>query len=281
MLSAAKLSSVLSNKLGGSPAAGAAVPELAKQLVQAWQNQSQGIIAINDKPDTTATVIFSHGLGDTGNGWSMGFQYEVAPKLPHVRFLFPTATQIPVTLNMGMRMPAWYDIPSLDKNRLAMDADGITDAVAYIQSIAVVERERLQTVLKAESADVASKRIVIAGFSQGAALSYMAGHTFPSPLGGIGALSGYLTARKELESNWESCNAATPLFTAHGTNDPVVPFSSGKESFELITKMKTERSAASGSDVSAVFKQYPMEHSSCPEEMDAFVAFLNRVVPKP
>jgi len=278
MLTAARLSTVI-GKLGGSAAAGAAVPELAKQLVQDWQNQSQGILVVNDRPDTTATVVFSHGLGDTGDGWSQGFTYEVAPKLRHVRFLFPTARQIPVTLNMGMRMPAWYDIPSLDKNRLAMDAEGITDSVAYIQSIAVMERQRLQQVLNTDVADVASKRIVIAGFSQGAALSYMASHTFPAPLAGVGALSGYLTARKELEANWEAANSVTPVFTAHGKHDPVVPFSSGEESFNLLSAMKRERAGTDATVGELSFNKYPMEHSSCPQEMDDFVAFLSRVLP--
>jgi predicted esterase len=278
MLSAAKLTSVL-GKLGVTAAASASVPELASELVRTWQSQSQAILRVNDSEAASATVIFSHGLGDTGDGWSMGFKYEVATHLPHVRFLFPTARKIPVTLNMGMKMPAWYDIPSLDKDRLTLDAEGIVDSVAYIHAIALMEQARLTAVMGDDkaAAEGASKRIVISGFSQGAALSYMAGHTYPAALGGIGALSGYLTARKELEAGWAPCNSATPLFTAHGKQDPVVPFTSGKESFELISKMKREKAAAG--DLSLQFKPYSMQHESSPEEMRDFVAFLKQVIP--
>lgn len=274
MLSVQRLSMVL-GKLHASQPSGTKLIDYATALNATWQQKSQPFLIVNNGADTTATVIFSHGLGDTGNGWAQGFEYEVAPQLRHIRFVFPTARSIPVTLNGGMRMPAWYDIPSLDRNRLLMEAEGITDSAALIQSIAVVEADRL-------AKHGASKRVVIGGFSQGAALSLLSAHTFPDRLAGVAALSGYLTAQTELKAKWEQANSDAPLFMAHGQYDPVVPYESGSKSYDLLVDLKkgrlTAADAGTGRDWS--FNTYPMEHTSSPAEMQDFVAFLRRVVPR-
>jgi predicted esterase len=269
MFTAARLAS-LSQLLGAKVAAGATLVASAQTIMQAWQDESTRIFQVNGGQQTTATVIFTHGLGDTGMGWSQSFQYEVAPHLPHVRFLFPTARNIPVSLNGGMSMPAWYDISSLDRNRLAMEAEGIVDSCGYIQSIAAVEAERLKS-------HGGTRRVVIGGFSQGAALSIFAAHTYPESLGGVVALSGYMTARKEMDKHFEKANAATPLFMAHGTRDPVVPYQSGKDSFDLLVDTKRKHAAAA---VDAVFETYQMEHTSNPKEMADLVKFLKKVLPE-
>jgi phospholipase/carboxylesterase len=240
----------------------ASVADGARALTNSWQTMSHKVLTVN--PDaTSAAVIFSHGLGDTGNGWAQGFACEVAPQLPHIRFLFPTARSIPVSLNGGYRMPAWYDIESLDKNRLQMEATGIEDACAFIHALVALEAEKIKG---------GASRVVVGGFSQGAALSLVAGHTFPEKLGGIVALSGYLTAQKVISANWANENAATPLFMGHGRQDPVVPFELGKESFDIVKRLK-------GDLAPARWAEYNMEHSSCSEEMHDLVGFLNGVLP--
>lgn len=255
----------LANKLRLYPDDDAPTLQVRGAVIAAWQRNSMGVIPIMPKKDHKATVIFSHGLGDTGAGWAQGFQYEVAPHVPGIKFIFPTARSIPVTLNGGMAMPAWYDIAGLDRDRLKEEANGILDSSVFIHALAAMEAET-----------VGADKVIIGGFSQGAALSLMAAHTFPEKLGGVIACSGYLTARSDLDKWWSNSNAETPLFMAHGTQDPMVPFESGKESYELIVAKKAERAGVDAAKIDAAFKSYRMEHGSCAEEMGDLVQWLKR-----
>ncbi|KAG6579848.1 Acyl-protein thioesterase 1 [Phytophthora cinnamomi] len=214
------------------------------------------IVLSPEKP--SAAVVFLHGLGDTGHGWSDAMAM-LAKGLPHIKFVLPTAASMPVTLNMGMRMPAWYDIKSLARVN-GDNADGI-DA----------SRDRVLSIIEKEvAAGIPLSRIVLGGFSQGAALSLFSGYQGKTVLGGIVAMSGYLPRSGSFQFAPET--ADVPLLMCHGEQDPVVRFDYGK-----MSKEKLE--AAGVKDVE--FHTYPdMEHGACMEELDDVTKWLQRVVPE-
>ncbi|CAI5720786.1 unnamed protein product [Peronospora destructor] len=206
----------------------------------------------------TAALVFLHGLGDTGHGWSDAMAV-LAKGLPHVKIVLPTASSMPVTLNMGMQMPAWYDIKSL--GRVDRDnADGI-DA----------SRDRIMTIVEKEVATgIPPSRIVLGGFSQGAALSMFSGYQTKIALGGILAMSGYLPRYNSFQLAPETANV--PLLMCHGEQDPVVRFDYGK-----MSKVKLETAGVKNVE----FCSYPdMEHSACMEELDDVTKWLQRVIPE-
>ncbi|KAG3079494.1 hypothetical protein PI124_g19592 [Phytophthora idaei] len=214
------------------------------------------IVLSPEKP--TAAVVFLHGLGDTGHGWSDAMTM-LAKGLPHVKFVLPTASSMPVTLNMGMRMPAWYDIKSLSRVN-GDNADGI-DA----------SRDRIMTIIEKEvAAGIPLSRIVLGGFSQGAALSLFSGYQTKTVLGGIISMSGYLPRYASFQFAPDTTDV--PLLMCHGEQDPVVRFDYGKMSKE---KLET----AGVKDIE--FHSYPdMEHGACMEELDDVTKWLQRVIPE-
>ncbi|KAJ0399392.1 hypothetical protein P43SY_008150 [Pythium insidiosum] len=217
----------------------------------------EGTIEITpEKP--TATVVFVHGLGDTAHGWADAMQM-LSKDLPHVKFVLPTAKSQPVTLNMGMRMPSWYDIKSLSKSD-DDDADGIE-----------ASRDRLLGFIEKEvAAGIPHSRIVLGGFSQGGAMSLFTGFQMKVALAGVLCLSGYIPKMKAFAVTPET--KQVPLLMCHGEIDPVVQFQWGKLSKEKI--------AASGVQ-QVEFRTYPdMEHSACMEELDDIKRWLTRVLPK-
>ena len=257
-------------------------------FVKAWRAQSSmQIIEYSAAPNPTAALIFSHGLGDTGMGWASSFQ-DLSYRFPHVLFVFPTARNIPVTLNMGMKMPAWYDIKSLGGNRLLDEADGVEDSACFMDALATEVASKIAPSLKTKTgeeefnaADAARARIVVGGFSQGAALSLFVGHTAPegsatkTGFAGIVAVSGYLTARTAFLATKREFSKATPLFLGHGDQDDVVPLALSKESHEFL--LKNHRGDANKGS----YKVYSgMPHSSCEEEMEDIATFIKKVLPE-
>eukprot|EP00013_Stygamoeba_regulata_P022575 CAMPEP_0177655726 /NCGR_PEP_ID=MMETSP0447-20121125/15141_1 /TAXON_ID=0 /ORGANISM="Stygamoeba regulata, Strain BSH-02190019" /LENGTH=274 /DNA_ID=CAMNT_0019159705 /DNA_START=139 /DNA_END=963 /DNA_ORIENTATION=+ len=216
----------------------------------------------------SGTVLLLHGLGDSGAGWLDAAQY-LSTRLPHLRFVLPTAPQRPVTLNMGMRMPAWYDLKGLDDRDLE-HCEGIDTSASTLFYHLVKEAERLQEKI-ADDSKSPSSRIVVGGFSQGAATSLYAGYQCAAPLAGVFALSGYLPKPAQLAARLESGrNRDTPLLMCHGTADPMVRFEWGKRSFE----------ALQAAGVKGEFKAYRgMQHSACVEELDDLCAFLKERLP--
>ncbi|ETS84360.1 Acyl-protein thioesterase 1 [Pestalotiopsis fici W106-1] len=215
----------------------------------------------------TATVIFFHGLGDTGYGWADAVQnWRRRSKLDEVKFILPHAPQIPITCNGGMRMPGWYDIVALtgapDDLRRQQDEAGMLVSRAYISGLIQAEIDN----------GVPADRIVLGGFSQGGAMSLFAGLTTPRKIAGIVGMSSYLPLDAKLpeflgEGNH---NQDTPILMCHGTADNVVPASAGRSSAELLKK--------TGFDVT--WKEYPgMAHSACLEELDDVEAFLASRLP--
>ncbi|CAG9467310.1 unnamed protein product [Pedinophyceae sp. YPF-701] len=202
----------------------------------------------------TATVIFLHGLGDTGAGW-FDVGQMLSPALPHVKFVFPNAPDRPITLNMGMRMPGWYDIAALDAIDAKEDADGINESVRYVKELVAAEK-------------VPSDRVVVGGFSQGGAIALGMLRT-DVPLAGVAGLSTYMPLHTQ-PGVVAATHKQTPVFQAHGDADQVVAFSFGTNTKALLEK--------EGVDVTwRVYNGMP--HSACPEELQDLAQWLAKTLP--
>jgi phospholipase/carboxylesterase len=214
-------------------------------------------IEIETAPDPDAAVIWMHGLGDDGRGWS-----EVVPmlRLPgdlRVRFLFPHAPVMPVTINNGMSMRAWYDIRQANFNERA-DLDGVRRSQSLVGALQAREIAR----------GVPAARTVLAGFSQGGAIALYAGIRNAERLAGIVGLSTYLIGTEHAVAEASAANRDVPIFMAHGTHDPVIQYAWAEHSRDVLR--------AGGWPVE--WHRYTMEHSAVPEELAAVGAFLARVL---
>lgn len=208
----------------------------------------------------TAAVIWLHGLGADGHDFEP-LVPELGLRERGVRFILPHAPYQPVTVNAGQVMRAWYDIrlPDLRANVDAgADVAGIRAAVAAVG--ALIRREI--------AAGIAPERIVLAGFSQGGAIVLQAGLTWPQRLGGVLALSTYLAMPDELAREIGAANRATPVFIAHGSDDPIAPFA--------LAEATRTRLEALGCPVE--FRTYRMPHSVCLEEVAHIRAWLTRIL---
>ncbi|NBT54153.1 MAG: carboxylesterase [Betaproteobacteria bacterium] len=214
-------------------------------------------VEIESAPQPTAAVIWLHGLGADGHDFA-----SLVPELdlsgcPPIRFVFPHAPSMPVTVNGGYVMPAWYDI--LGPNLISQqDAAGIQSSERAIVALIAQEVAR----------GIPAERIVLAGFSQGCAMALHTGLRLPQRLAGIMALSGYLPLADRLAAERHPANAQTPVFMAHGTQDPVVVIARGEASRDAL--------AALGQPVA--WHSYPMPHSLHPQEIADISAFLAQVL---
>jgi phospholipase/carboxylesterase len=204
------------------------------------------MIEMNPSTKATATVIWLHGLGADGNDFAPIVPELQLPNHLGVRFVFPYAPMQAVTINNGYIMRAWYDIVSMEVARHA-DQRGIATSVAQINQL--IERE--------EQLGIPSERIILAGFSQGAVIALTAGMTYQKKLAGIIALSGYLPGSDQIIQQSAIANKSIPIFLAHGTEDPVVPFFLGQMTHEILTKHQ----------YSVDWHSYPMPHSVCMQEI--------------
>jgi len=214
----------------------------------------------------TATVIFAHGLGDTGAGWSQVAEM-LASQLPHIKFVLPTAPIRPVTVNGGMAMNAWFDIPALagDIFNAPEDGPGMRSSSRLINELITTEVD----------AGIDSKRIVVGGFSQGGAMALLTGLTTERQLGGVIALSSWLPLRKEIFAMASDNARKLPFFFGHGDVDLVVPYAFG----QLSVKFLTEGGFASKN---VEFNTYPgMGHSAVDKEITDVAEWLKKVVPAP
>ncbi|MCS2609626.1 alpha/beta hydrolase [Halomonas dongshanensis] len=191
-----------------------------------------------------ACVFILHGLGADGHDFEPLVPALGLPAQLNVRFIMPHAPRLPVTVNGGMVMPAWYDI-------LAMDLGRRVDEVQLKKS-AVRVQELIQEQI---DQGIASERIIVAGFSQGGAVAYQAALTFPAPLGGLIAMSTYLATGESLAPS--EANRALPIEIHHGNFDPIVPESLGRGALD---KLKALGYAPN-------FHQYPMAHALCPQQI--------------
>jgi phospholipase/carboxylesterase len=208
-------------------------------------------------PIPTAAVIWLHGLGATGDDFA-----AIVPELdltacPPIRFVFPHAPSMPVTINGGYVMPAWYDIMGMP-GQGREDAAGIQRSAKAIE--ALIERELAR--------GIRPERILLAGFSQGCAMVLHTALRHPQRLGGILALSGYLPLASQLAAERSAANQDIPLFMAHGLSDPVVALERAQASRDVLSRL--------GNQVQ--WHTYPMPHSVHPAEIDDIGQFLRAVL---
>ncbi|KAF1916854.1 Phospholipase/carboxylesterase/thioesterase [Ampelomyces quisqualis] len=228
----------------------------------------------------TATVIVAHGLGDNGAGWIfLAENWRRRSKFEEVRFLFPNAPSIPITMNMGMRMPGWYDIKSLGNlDDREEDEAGIQQSKDYFHSLIDDEIKK----------GIPADRIVIGGFSQGGAMSLLSGVTYKNQLGGIFGLSCYLLLKKDIKDLIpdDSPNQNTPIFMGHGDADQVVAHKWGKLSADVLTQhgynvdFRTYKYGNFHSPcVSVADNSRGLVHSADNSEIDDLESYLNQQIP--
>ena len=202
-------------------------------------------VQLEPGPPATHSVIWLHGLGADG--------FDFPPLVPHlglgerppVRFVFPHAPRMPVTINGGALMPSWYDIRDGDLSQ-RHDVEGLRRSAGELVKLVARENER----------GVPCERIVLAGFSQGGAVAAHVALRHGARLAGLVLLSTYLATDAELDREYDPANAALPIFQAHGTRDPMVVPARGRAARERLTEL----------GYSVDWFEYPMEHQVCLEE---------------
>jgi len=201
------------------------------------------------------SVIWMHGLGASGA--------DFVPLVPHLglqetRFVFPQAPIRPVTINGGMQMPAWYDILTMERGPERESAADIRDAAEQVDELVQRELDR----------GVAHDHIVLAGFSQGAAMALHVGLRRPEPLAGIMVLSGYLLLEDTLADEVSDANASTPVFFGHGRDDEMVPLALGRHARDVVQGGR-----------SVEWHDYAMGHELCHDELRDLAAWLHAALP--
>ena len=214
-------------------------------------------VVVDTGPNPGASVIWMHGLGDTGHGWSQAVPELALPRALAVRFLFPHAPSMPVSINQGMVMPGWYDLRTSDVTA-HYDLAGVRASSERVEALVAAERAR----------GVPSSRIVLAGFSQGGAIALYAGLRHRERLGGIVALSTYVVDPDALADQASPVNRDVPIFMAHGTHDPMIAYATAEASRRVLE--------ANGWSVE--WHAYRMEHGATQEEIRSVGAFLVRVL---
>jgi len=214
-------------------------------------------VEIETATSVDAAIIWLHGLGADAHDFEPVVP-ELLPRRERAwRFVFPNAPIRPVTINGGMRMRAWYDIQSFDRSA-SEDEHGFRASASDVGELIAREVAR----------GIPAGRIVLAGFSQGGAVSLYLAPRYPERLAGVIALSCYLPFALRLQAERNPANDATPLFLAHGLADPVVPISLGTHSRDLMQHL----------GLSVEWHEYPMAHSVCAAEIGDIRAFLLRVL---
>ncbi|CAN5139138.1 alpha/beta hydrolase [soil metagenome] len=217
-------------------------------------------IELEPRGTPSATVIVLHGLGADGNDFVPIVHELDLDGAPPIRFVFPHAPVMPVTINGGMSMPAWYDILGTDLVRRE-DEPGLRRSLQAVLALIARENER----------GIANSRIVLAGFSQGCAMALLAGLRVDPPLAGIVGLSGYLPLAASTAAERNPATTRTPVFLAHGIADPVVAIARGLASRDLLVELGYE----------VDWNEYPMAHSVCAPEIVDLGRFITEVLGKP
>ncbi len=218
---------------------------------------SREAVEIETGANPTAAVIWLHGLGADGHDFEPIVPELVRPGERALRFVFPHAPIRPVTLNGGYAMRAWYDIVSLER-RGPEDESGIRASQAAIDTL--IRRENAR--------GIATGRIVLAGFSQGGAMALFAGTRYGEKLAGMMGLSCYLLLAGRLTAERSAANQSTPIFLAHGTQDPIVAPVLGEQA----------RATLEAAGYSVEWHAYAMPHSVCPQEVADIAQWLRAVV---
>jgi phospholipase/carboxylesterase len=214
-------------------------------------------VEIETGRNPTGAVIWLHGLGADGHDFAPIVPQLVPPEERPLRFVFPHAMVRPVTVNGGMSMRAWYDILGFNRG-IPQDEVGIRASDAEVGALIRRENQR----------GIPTSHIVLGGFSQGGAIALFSGTRYPEKLAGIMGLSCYMLLEEQLPAQRTRANYPTPIFLAHGTQDPVVDVRRGAEARQLLE--------AGGYRVE--WHDYPMPHSVCPQEVADIAAWLRKVL---
>ncbi len=212
-------------------------------------------VCTSDKPEIA--VIWLHGLGADGNDFVPVVDELDLAGLPGIRFVFPHANTMPVSINGGYVMRSWYDIVHTDLGRQE-DEKGLR--AAQLQVEALIAREKAR--------GIPASRIVLAGFSQGCAMTLQTGLRHPEKLAGLMCLSGYLPLADKVAAERTEASKQTPIFLVHGRMDPVIP----------VQRAIASRDALLALGYQVEWHEYPMQHSLCQEEIVHIGAWLKKVL---
>ncbi len=214
-------------------------------------------IEIETAPNPSVSIIWMHGLGADGNDFVPMVKELDLSGLPGIRFIFPHAPTMPVTINGGYVMRAWYDIKETDLGR-SEDEAGLR--ASQLQVEAFIAREQAR--------GIPAGRIILAGFSQGCAMTLQTGLRQKEKLAGLMCLSGYVPLADKVSNERAHESVATPIFMVHGRMDPVIPISRAVASRDLLNALGYQ----------VEWHEYMMQHSLCAEEVDHISAWLKRVL---
>ncbi|MBR7746940.1 alpha/beta hydrolase [Undibacterium baiyunense] len=218
-------------------------------------------VEIESGANPSAAIIWMHGLGADANDFVPIVKELDLRDCPAIRFIFPNAPQIPVTLNGGYIMRAWYDIAAAgtDINKRE-DESGLRQSQQQIEALIARENAR----------GIATENIILAGFSQGCAMSLQTGLRHPQKLAGIMGLSGYVPLADKIAKERHPANQNTSIFLVHGTVDPVIPIQRAQQSRDLLVSL--------GYPVE--WHDYWMQHSVSPQEIMDIGFWLHKVLKK-
>jgi phospholipase/carboxylesterase len=214
-------------------------------------------IEIESAPNPTISIIWMHGLGADGNDFVPLARELDLSACPPIRFIFPHAPTMPVTVNNGYVMRAWYDIMGAD---LVKREDEAGLRASQLQIEALIAREKAR--------GIPAGRIILAGFSQGCAMVLQTGLRHPEKLAGLLCLSGYVPLAASVATERHPASLGTPIFMAHGQMDPVIPIARAEQSRDLLQLLGYQPE----------WHAYPMQHSLCQDEIDDIGAWLARVL---
>lgn len=215
----------------------------------------QTLVSVEPTGEAKACVIWLHGLGADGYDFQPIIPYLKLAQEDNVRFLFPHAEVMPVTVNGGMPMRAWYDI-------LEMNIDRKVDKTSLIKS-----SERIAALIEEQIAQgISADKIILIGFSQGGAVAYHTSLCYPTPLAGLVALSTYLATEDEIKDKRHTANADIAIWIAHGSHDDVVPSVLGENATAALQAM----------GYNPQWLTYPMAHEVCIEEMEALGQWISQ-----
>lgn len=221
-------------------------------------------IDLETAPDPVATIIVLHGLGADGNDFVPVAQELDLSAIGPVRYVFPHGPTRPVTINNGYVMRAWYDILGAELGpggSRREDEAGLRESQALVDGLIAREKAR----------GIPASKIVLAGFSQGCAMTFMTGLRHPERLAGLLGMSGYLPLGTLTEAEQHPVNAGMPIFQAHGTADGVIP----------IARAMQSRDALLALGYPVEWHAYPMAHSVCPREIADINRWLLKVLGAP
>lgn len=218
-------------------------------------NEKLESIIIEPDTEATACVIWLHGLGADGHDFEAIVPELGLPAGHGIRFIFPHAPFMPVTINQGYVMRAWYDILSMEI-AATQDEAGIRRSAKQLETLVTEQR----------SQGIAAEKIVLAGFSQGGAVALHTGLRHAESLAGIMVLSSYLPLEDLLQTEASEANRHTPVLLAHGTQDPVVPYRLGVQTRRVLKDL----------DYKVQWQEYAMEHSVCLEEIKDISQWLRQ-----